>query len=185
METKCKCKEMYCEHYESAFDRCVRENKETKHPNIITKHDYYSSFKLWEKVTYLGEPGIVTFLHEPKKDGDIRFTVKVSDVETRYVNPFGYGYNKGVKLLRKRKPVDYSKVEVPKVVKSLTTEQLLKRLDSYRKHTYCYDYNQTPLTEELHIKAELSTREHIPNKKEKKANRTIAKKHGGSKSKSR
>lgn len=160
----------------------MRDKNAIKNPNIKTKHDYYGSFKVGTKVTYKGESGVVTFLHEPKKDMQLRFTIKVRGEEMRYVNPFLYGSfgkNSGIKLLKKRTNVDYSKVEIPKEIKSLSTEQLLKRLNNYRKNSY-----YSPDSSDNILKAELSTREHVPRKKERKNNRTFPN-HGGSKSKSR
>jgi hypothetical protein len=159
----------------------LRDENKIKVPGVITKHDYYGSIKLGDKVWYKGEAGVVTFLHEPKKDGHLRFTVNVNGVETRYVNPFDFYHrgDKGLKLISKRKPKDYSNVEVPKKIKDKSTKELLSILSGMRMNSYhSYEYEQQ-------VRAELSTREHVPNKAESKRNRTIAKKHGGSKSKSR
>ncbi len=161
----------------------LRDDKKVKMPDLITKHDYYGSIKVGDKIWYKGEAGVVTFLHKPKEDSHFRFTVNVDGVETRYVNPFSYYRDvNAINLIKKRKPIDYSDVEIPKQVKEMSTKELLKYLNFFR--TKSFDYIIDDL-EETHLRAELSTREHIPNKNEAKRNRSIAKKHGGSKSKSR
>jgi len=155
----------------------MRNKNTIKNPNIITMTDYYSTFKVGTKVVYKGENGVITFMHKPNRNDHLRFTVKSNGKETRYVDPFIYNsYGcRGLKLLKRRKKIDYSGVEIPKSIKSMRTKDLIKLLGTYRKSKY-YDAD-VEYTNVFIIKSELSKREHIPNKK--------IKKHGGSKSKNR
>lgn len=164
----------------------LRGDNNIKLPNLITMHDYYSSFKPGEKVYFNNEPGIVTYCHKPNSDGELQFTIKVRHKETKLVNPFKttftYGYPKMSLYVSKRSITNYEGVEVPEKVKSLSTKELL----NYLRWINVSNWDNVPdYMDELHVRAELSTREHVPNRIERKKERAIAKIHGGSKSKSR
>lgn len=163
--------------YESSF----------KLPKIRTMYDYYSSFKKGDKVYLNNESGVITYCHKPNSKGELKFTVNVHGKETKFINPFEkifipYSRYEKTLYLSKRKVTNYEMVEVPEHVKELDTKKLLNILDYCRKGAWvCVPDN----IDEMHIRAELSTREHVTSKKESKKKRVIAKKHGGSKSKNR
>jgi len=166
----------------------LRDDNKIKLPRCITMKDYYSTFKPGDKVYFNKEAGIITYCHEPNKRGELQFTVKVRGEETTLINPFERLYtrylSKGRQELRlsKRSVTNYENVEVSEEVKSLSTKELLNYLRLINRSAWdCIpDY-----IDEMYIRAELSTREHVPNKIEKKQKRNIVKKHGGSKSKNR
>lgn len=164
----------------------LRSENSVKLPRIITKHDYYSSFKIGDKVYFNNESGVITYCHEPNSNGDLQFTVNAHGKETKLINPFKQTfqpYSSNEKLyLSKRKVTNYDEVEVPDYVKTLSTKELLNLLDYCRKSAWCSVPDDI---DEMHIRAELSTRGHVTNKIESKKKRTIAKNHGGSKSKNR
>ena len=79
---------------------------------------------------------------------------------------------------------DYSNVEVRDVFKKLSTRTLLKLRDFHYTGSYWSDNYEKEFTnwkqEQLEIRAELSTREHIPKKNEIKGRRRyLAKKNRG------
>lgn len=168
----------------------LRDENKIKLPKIITKSEYYASFKNGDKVYFNNESGVITYCHKPNKEGHLQFTVNAHGKETKLVNPFKQTfqpfssfYNDEKKLyLSKRKMDNYDCVEVPTHVSKLSTKELLNYLDYCRKSVWRYIPNNI---DEMHLRAELSRREHVPNKIEAKKKRIIAKKHGSSKSKNR
>lgn len=80
-------------------------------------------------------------------------------------------------MLSKRKPKSYDNVKIPEYLKVKSTKELLAMKLPY-SHTDNHD-------EQEQIRAELTKREHVPNKAESKRNRTFSKKHGCAKSKNR
>ena len=124
-------------------------------PTLEDKLDKYNSehnsaFKVGVKVYYgnYDRIGIITFVHEHTDMLDISFSVKVGNVESRYVSPY---------LLVKRE-VSEELYVVPKdsPLRKLSTEKLLKKLRHIRKS----GYNNHP-TEQSAIKSILKEREHI------------------------
>lgn len=89
------------------------------------------------------------------------------DVET----PHGL-LNVDGRQIKFRTLTDYSNVVVPEELLNMTTRQLLKELQYTRTGSVAYGYSDTGFDADA-IKAVLSTREHIPSKKETK----IAKKY--------
>ncbi len=81
------------------------------------RKDYTEQFKIGEPVFYKNTPGNITFKHEDKKDSLTRWTVKIKDVEYRYVS--------GLEITP-RKIEDLSHIEIDPDLNKLSTEKLLK-----------------------------------------------------------
>lgn len=127
---------------------------------IISKEsaikEYSNRLKVGDKITYKNMPGIIIYQH---KGDELKFTIKMGNKYLKYIN--------ANELVRKIKN-DYSNIDIPNQIKELKTTDLLfllkeSRITGYRSERFRsllnINYNSDTL------RAELSTREHIKNKR--------------------
>ncbi len=123
---------------------------------LLAIKEYSTRFKSGDKIKYKNMPGIITYRH---KGDDLKFTIKVGTTYHKYVL-----YHELIRKIKK----DYSNILIPKEFKEMSTTNLLFLLKESRK--YGYRTERFPTLSNVNydiemIKAELSNREHIKNKK--------------------
>lgn len=130
------------------------------HEKLKLEIEYSKSFEEGQKVWYKGQPGIITYKHYTKNKKKYnwaqgilyetepisRFTVKVRNIEHRYVE--------GTQLL-KRIPEKLDNVPIDENLNKLSTEKLLKMYKAKRNKNYGRGDEK--------IKVILNQREHIQN----------------------
>lgn len=132
------------------------------------RKEFINTLQMKSKIWYKGQPSIITYRHNPDKNGIVKFTIKSGDDLFERIDPNGYY---GAKISH-RHVEDLSNVLVsPEIQKKSTVELLGMRYKGY-------------LSDQ--VRAELSRRPHIPKTKEKKIKRLKeGRKHSSNKSKSR
>jgi hypothetical protein len=111
---------IYNEEQRKKLDELRKNKSVTVHVRKLInelRKEYTEQFRVGDPVFYKNTPGNITFKHEDKDNSLTRWTVKIKDIEYRYVCGLEIG---------KRKVEDLSHIPVDEKLNKLSTEKLLK-----------------------------------------------------------
>ncbi len=139
---------IYTEEQRTRLDKLRRDKSVTTHVRKKIdelRKDYTENFQIGDPVFYKNTPGFISFKHSDKEDSLTRWTVRIKDVEYRYVT--GLDINSRVVEDLSYLPID------PKLDK-LSTEKLLRMYKGSRVKGKGNPLIKRILNEREHVKSE-------------------------------